>query len=885
MPRKRKAALAISDAELDPFAQQVEQALEHFANATWLGAHSPLAAPYFLGQSLTITTHSDNARARGQALQKVLLDAASQLEQELQELLRLVYFKKQHLDNVGFAMALHLSERTFYRNRIKAILALAHTLNHAVLPPLRPETPIERTMIGRTFALNHALGALRVGHSIYISGSSGIGKTTLGTAIVRQWLSTASDSNHAAQSVDAKRAFWYTLRNDFNDHITSLLFALGYFLRSLGAGYTWRQLVADRNVTDLDRTLGLLRYDLNSLQPALPLLCIDEADSLQHEASDHVQILHLLEELRTLCPLLLIGQRLLVSTDEQIHLTGMDQDELENLLTYKDAPPLTHELRQQLLTYTQGNPALILLFVSLMRNGDDAHEALKALAKAPSVEALFNRIWRRSGEAERHLLWQLAVFRNSAPKDAWQEQSRVLAHLHQRELVQFDGHGGLQLSAHLQRLTYERIPAELKPLLHLRAADIREARAEYVAAMYHVIEGRQLARAVWLWYVHRDNEIAQGRGAIALGLLRRISPADLPEERDRTALRVARAELFNLAGRPEEAEQELQASTTPAKSVLRAYVRRYEGYALEMQGRTEQALQKYRESLDTLNGLPQFNEVMAHNRLSFLHLYQLHNVKEARKEALLARAKADAFLGDLEAMAGNYTAALDYLLSAKNNTEAQGKDVTTLSRIYSYLGVLYLKLGEFDTSIDYINQAIDCDRKRGDEVGPLYDILNRAAAYILAGRYEQGYQDAQAGLQVAERLKNSYLSAGLAAGVAEACYGLGQWQEAERYSFYSLSFEEEFFRASALIVLGLVRQKQGNYPEAIKCLYAALDNTKQIEDRYTEAYVWRSLAHVHRDEGLWDAARSAFATALQLYTVLNLTKEVNELEEQLRELR
>jgi hypothetical protein len=36
----------------DPFARSVEIALEHFADPAWLGEHSPLAAPYFLGDAL-----------------------------------------------------------------------------------------------------------------------------------------------------------------------------------------------------------------------------------------------------------------------------------------------------------------------------------------------------------------------------------------------------------------------------------------------------------------------------------------------------------------------------------------------------------------------------------------------------------------------------------------------------------------------------------------------------------------------------------------------------------------------------------------------------------------------------------------------------------------
>src|SRR6185436_2427618 len=117
----------------------------------------------------------------------------------------------------------------------------------------------------------------------------------------------------------------------------------------------------------------------------------------------------------------------------------------------------------------------------------------------------------------------------------------------------------------------------------------------------------------------------------------------------------------------------------------------------------DQALQQYREALDALTGLPQPQAVTTHIRLSFLQLYRLHDVERARQEALLARAKADAFLGDIEAMAGHYPVALNYLLSAKTSTEAQRGDLRALSRIYSYLGVVYIKLGEFDKALEYLD--------------------------------------------------------------------------------------------------------------------------------------------------------------------------------------
>lgn len=879
MSRKRQSNSSDHEAGFDPFTRHVEQALEHFSDPAWLGAYSPFATPYFLGQALENSAATQKAFQRGQALQYLLSQAAESLEHETRELLQLTYLKRnpQH-DNIAVAMALHLSERSFYRLRLKAIRQLSQALNQTILPPLRSEVPPHRPIVGRAAILPRVLAALQAGHSFYISGPSGIGKTVLGATLRSLWLTLPDETDLTKPFNNRRRVFWYTLRAGFNDQVASLFFALGYFLREQGAAFTWQQLVADRGIPNMERLLGLLRHDLSRLSASLILICIDEVDALQDEISDHAQILHLIEELRQFCPTLLIGQRITLDADDHIRLPGVDQQELDSLLQAVQAPSLSVEQREQLLTHTRGNPALIVLFVALLHGGDEADMALRALAKSPSLEGLVRRLLRRLSEAEREVLMQLAVFRAPAPYDVWADEQTTLNWLQERELIQFVGEGGVQLLPHLRKLTYDYIPLELRPKLHLRALEVREARAEHLAALYHAIESQQLSWGVWHWFVHRTQAIERGQGAAALDLLRQIDPATLSQDQDRTVLHQARAELLELAGQFEEAELELQSVTTPPTSISRAWVRRLHGSVLEAQGRIEQALQSYRESLEALVGLPQHNAVLAHLRLSFLHRYRLQDIKQAHTEALLARAKADSFLGDIESMAGHYQQALEYLLSAKHITEANGRDLITLSRTYSYLGVVYVKLGELEEAIKYFNQAIECDEQRGDKASPLYDVMNRATAYSLMGQFEAAYQDACQGLEIAEKLHHTYLIAGLAACVAEACHGLSRLDEAEHYINHALNQEEDYFRASVLLLLGKIRHLQRRYAESIEVLVGAHEAAKRIEDQYTEASILECLGNTYHDQGSLELARAAFESALLIFIELKLVQEARRVQ-------
>jgi tetratricopeptide (TPR) repeat protein len=313
------------------------------------------------------------------------------------------------------------------------------------------------------------------------------------------------------------------------------------------------------------------------------------------------------------------------------------------------------------------------------------------------------------------------------------------------------------------------------------------------------------------------------------------------------------------------------------RTELAAYVRLMTAQAEEMAGQVEQALDSYRSAIDLYVGLAGQHEVVAHLRTSFLNMYRQHEVDDARRQAILARAKADAFLGDLEIMAGRYENALALLRAAEAALDQHGDDLTTRARICVYLSSVYLKTGQFDAALAAIDRAIECDRQRGDEVSPLYSRLNRAWVLKELGRLAESEREAREALRLAERVRNSYLIAGLAAGVAEACWAQEMWDEAERYAIYSMQQEEVFFRASACVVLAAVRSYQGRRAEAEQLFAAAVEHAQQIGDRLDEAYVWRERGRAALRAGGRAEAESSFARAEQLYSELGLAHELEAL--------
>lgn len=72
-----------------PFRRYLLAALEHYTDATWLGQHSPLATPYFLGEH-RIPQTNNGVKKQGETLQTLLRESAATISRSDQYLYRLL---------------------------------------------------------------------------------------------------------------------------------------------------------------------------------------------------------------------------------------------------------------------------------------------------------------------------------------------------------------------------------------------------------------------------------------------------------------------------------------------------------------------------------------------------------------------------------------------------------------------------------------------------------------------------------------------------------------------------------------------------------------------------------------------------------------------------
>jgi tetratricopeptide (TPR) repeat protein len=859
-PKKRAQTRA--DAE-DRFVLELETALEHIADNVWLQAHSPLAAPYFLG-------HASDGADPGTALRAVLAQCAEALPAEAAAILNAAYFRRDaSLNNLGVAMSLGMIDRTFYRQRALAIATLAEEVLRDLRPALGAESPQTGAYVGlgsRRPILDELQVRLSTRQSVSLVGPSGMGKTTLAARLFADWAQTHP-------------AFWHTVRPGLNDRVDQFGHAIAHRLREFGVDMTWRQLSADRGRTQPERLLALLRFDLAELHARgkTALICIDETDALAADDAIHAPLLELIDALQHEAALLLLGQRSVLVTACTLQLNGVATDECAELLTAQGPIHLSQAQLAAVHNATQANPAMLALYAALHRLLGDADAAVAQLGRGLSYDALFQRVWRRLDDDARSILMHAAVFDDAIYLDRASEHAAILAAVCRTGLLSPDPSDAARfwLAAHTRGAIRERTPRETSSRLSLLSAHACERRAITLQAMRHFCAAGQPAHALRVWTLRRRIEIDQGQGGAALALLQTIAADDLPDPALRDTLRLACAELQGLTGQIGAQYASAHQARSARIPVQRAYARMLEGDAAELRNQLDDALRSYAAALDQLFDSPLSLQAAIARRVSRLQANYLNDLQKARAMAIEARVRGEISHGLVEERAGNYAEAEARYDAALTLARTLPDYQALLAMLYGYLGQLQWKLGKPDAAIAHLDEAVRIGEARGDTIGTLFDRYTISAAHIAAGRFDNALDVAERTLTLARQLGSAYLIAGLTGNASEACIGLGRIDEAERYARESLAQEEAALRTYALTALGLVFSARRNTLEAERHFREAIDAARAADDAYAEAAAWRALCVMQR--GNDEDASDALAAAIAIYRRLGLQHEIDAL--------
>lgn len=849
----------------NPFRQQLITALENYTDPAWLGRHSPLGTPYFLGEHLLLgQVKESTAVARGRALQKLLRETAQQLtageenDQYLYRILDLTFFRPQPLAQVLYELG--ISKSTFYRPayRPRAIQKLEQALIRRLKPALRLEEPpvLQQEILGRETAVNTCRQQLRNNKTVAIIGNGGAGKTILGAYLANQW--------------EPQPIFWFTIRPGLNDQLNSFLFSLGYFLQRQSTSALWLQLVADYGKINHEVMLGLIRRDLMSLNTVHPLLCIDEVDLLQPvDIEAHKQLIALFNSLKGLIPILYIGQQMPVEADWVQDLEGLPIPMIQKMLTQADIHLSPMELTT-LQAYTNGNPRLLKLFIALHRTNERLEDVLPRMSTAPSLEFLLNRIWQRLDENEQSQLAALAVFRRPSPRDTWDNQD-ALGRLISQNLVQMNEQGSVSLLPAFKTVIYHLLAPETRESRHLEAAAVRAAHSEYTAAAYHYIQGGQPNKAVRLWYTYRQQEIDQGQGAAALELFSGLSRNQFNEP-EREILVLLRSELRLLVSDYHEIKTDLYA-TLWENPILKAQASRIEGNVAYEQSRFDEAAQAYHEGLELIGSIGG-ELALFHKDIGKVY-WQKRDLEQAWREALLARYEVEHLQGDIQEASGNYAVARRHyeealsLAEKLNYIEGEGKTSNNLAWVLS-------RLGEVESANQQWNRASDCYRQVGRLTWQAGIKINQATSYTDTGRPQAAVVLLKEALTVFDSLGHGRGIALAAYNLAEAYWSLGQIETADQFAWQAIQQDEANLRPAIFNILARIRLAQEQPHEAEVFSRKSLELAEQSQNALTCAYSWRTLGKTYLMQQKVSEAMTALQKALTIFQGLELASEIEE---------
>lgn len=877
------------------FQEQVRLALNHIDDPDWLSDYSPLAAPYFLGDLLT---DSATAVTPGQALQQALYTAADTLWPDdlpatKGDLLTAVNDERQQLGNKGpryqylllelrafrryfripeepradneiaISNFLNISRASYFNHLKEAQNSLGQALLTHVQPTFRLEQPSTRDhpLISRDTLITKCLADLQAGRAVVFSGMGGVGKTAAATAVAHAW--------------PHQPIFWFTFRPTFNDHLDCLLFSLGYFLHKQGASGLWRQLIADKGqVQNYDLALSLIRGDLQSLSHP-PLFCLDELDAIQANPDAitpaHMQLREFIEGLSQVSSLLLIGQQPLITVPTQYQLDNLTSAQTSQLLQSYGLMLRAAE-SNKLHRYSGGNPRLLHICVALLDTGLPISEIVQQIPQMPVLHALWSRLWQRLADEERRLLQLLSLFRGPAPIDAWQDLSDVLDRLTQRHLIQTDGRGAITILPALRDLIaqdHRHFPVELREQGHLLAAEIRAARGDFTAAAVHYAQAHAEKEAVQQWFPYRQQEIQRGQGQTALALFQQISGRGL-SKKEKQALALIRAELYQLAGEPQSGLDSITAVRWPREGEITIQARDLQGAFLNMLGYPDAALKRYEDGMVVIARLMNQLVRYRYNRGN-IHVQQ-KQLEAAGREAKLALYEAAFLQGMVHDEHGRYPEAVQTYQQAL--THAQDiQHETGIAQAHRALATTLGRQARLQESVEHAEAAIDHFNRFNDRLNAERVRSTLAATYFQVGDFKQAIAIAEPVVTFFENAKMPFWTAVTASTLAEAYYEVGQLDLAEQTAFKVLRLEENQTQPYALYTLGLISQAQEKLTEAGRHFQNSQTIAAENGDRFLEAYAWRALGESCLAQNNQADGRQALHRAITLFTQLGLEQE------------
>jgi transcriptional regulator with XRE-family HTH domain len=435
-----------------------------------------------------------------------------------------------------FIPALGLDDKPELATRLIALAIAAHSKSPAaadltivqaapsagadldVLESIPPPPPCE---VARPTALARLGLQLAAERTVALCGLAGVGKTTLGAMLARNYAQDAP-------------VFWLTLSAGVNTTAGAIVRQLALFALAHGQEVARPLVRRQDGALPLREQLKLLGTALTQLagsRAAPPLLCFDNAYLVQYDT----QVIQVLCHLCATTP-----AALLLISREALSAAGVAQIGLEGLAPAEGLALIAQlagrrgaALAKRLIERTGGHPLLLRLALGLLDSCGCPEELIEQLEGQPLVAAyLAETLLGRLPQPAMRLIEALAVFRrpinlhDAALAEAIQVADGSYDHAAALALVQrnrlIDHSEQARLHPLLRDYVYTTLAADglRRRRLHRVAAEWSEQIAgDLVEAAHHYCRAGLLAQVAEVLVGQEDTLIRRGQAHIAVAIL------------------------------------------------------------------------------------------------------------------------------------------------------------------------------------------------------------------------------------------------------------------------------------------------------------------------------------------------------------------------------
>lgn len=677
-----------------------------------------------------------------------------------------------------------------------------------VLPPPLESTSLPRlgNFLGREAELASFADQLRRDGMAIIAGMAGVGKTALAIKL-------------AEQMGSPQTTFWHTFHP--GESIHALLWKVAGFLYWNKKPALWQMLQGTQQSGSTPPPPAVLvDYVFQMFKEGDYLLCLDDFHLLYDESSDPILQIFV-EKLRPFVgvnPLrVIIVSRStpdFVALSDAPLLRGLTTEDSRQLLE-KQGIGLSDELFKELYACTEGNAELLHLAAHALGRANQPEQVIRRLSTSEDIQRfLMTEVDESLDEEERAAMNGVALLLGyPGNRDAIEEALdgrnvlRTLTYLSNRYLLHtVEGEWDREYLQHalVQAFYYELMGRREREDMHRRVAEYYEIEEEdWLRAALHYQRAREDSRAAEL--ATKDL-----RGAINRGLARTL-----------------RQLLENIR-------------LTRLSPSLRLETRIALGDVLAFLGENQSAEEIYTAANSTLDSL----------------------------EKELSGAKGE---WQARICLGLGTLLVHHSPQKALNWLTQGLEVATQgptrAALYNRLGTLRIGLAEYPAAIDSLQQALDLLPVTPSQLR-VNIVSNLGAVYGWIGDASRSEQYNRQALEMATLQHDLYSVLTVTSNIGIEQEIGGSWGLAEENYKKALGLAEELgWRAGQArihLLLGTLRLHQRNYSLSQSHLETGIALFRQVQNSEILAATLSVLAHLHIQQGQWEAAATALDEAKTL---------------------